>query len=82
MLTHEWRTRDKDTPTFKPHLQHVYACRTYTPTHKHPLLTPTQQELEREFAWLCDHFYVIAAGEDKMPTIDWVLEKARAAVIQ
>jgi hypothetical protein len=28
------------------------------------------------------HFYVIAAGDGNMPTISWVLEKARAAKLQ
>jgi hypothetical protein len=34
------------------------------------------------YAWLCRHFYVIAAGEGDMPSINWVLDKARAAKIQ
>lgn len=40
------------------------------------------QELASAFDFVRDHFVVIASGEDKMPSIHWVLEKARAAKIQ
>ena len=40
---------------------------------------PLTQELKENFTWLRDHFYVITPGEGNMPTISWVLDKARAA---
>jgi hypothetical protein len=42
----------------------------------------TAQELEAAFNWLDEHFYVIHSADDAMPTLDWVLEKARAAVVK
>jgi len=39
------------------------------------------QELEVAYRTLREHFFVIASGEDSMPGIAWVLEKAKAAVI-
>jgi hypothetical protein len=43
---------------------------------------PRPQELEAAFGWLDEHFYVIHSADDAMPTLDWVLEKARAAVVK
>jgi hypothetical protein len=40
------------------------------------------QELDVAYSELCDHFFVIASGEDIMPSMAWVLEKAKAAKIQ
>lgn len=40
------------------------------------------QELDAAFDWLDRHFVVIHASDDAMPSLDWVLEKARAAVIK
>lgn len=40
------------------------------------------QELDLAYKQLCDHFFVIASGEDSMPSMAWVLEKAKAAKIQ
>jgi hypothetical protein len=40
------------------------------------------QELNLAYEQLCDHFFVIAGGEDSMPSMAWVLEKAKAAKIQ
>ncbi len=39
-------------------------------------------QLREAYATLCEHFVVIAAGEGSMPSISWVLEKAKAAKIQ
>jgi twinkle protein len=38
-------------------------------------------DLHRAMAWAQEHFYFIRA-EDESPTIDWVLETARAAVMR
>jgi hypothetical protein len=38
--------------------------------------------LEEAFDFLDRHFVVIHASDDAMPTLDWVLEKARAAVVK
>ncbi|KAF6262532.1 hypothetical protein COO60DRAFT_1699247 [Scenedesmus sp. NREL 46B-D3] len=40
------------------------------------------QELDLAYRELCGHFFVIAGGEDSMPSMAWVLEKAKAAKIQ
>lgn len=40
------------------------------------------QELQEAYRRLCEHFVVIASGEGSMPSISWVLEKAKAAKIQ
>jgi len=47
-------------------------------------LPPPQppQELVSAFDFLDRHFVVIHANDDTMPTLDWVLEKARAAVVK
>lgn len=44
-------------------------------------LRMSPQELGEAYEFLCNHFYVIAAGEGSMPSVSWVLEKARAAKI-
>jgi hypothetical protein len=46
------------------------------------LLLCCTQELANAYDWLSHHFYVIAAGDGNMPTLTWVLEKARAAKMQ
>ena len=45
--------------------------------------TPRMSELDLRVAmqWLGEHFYFIRAG-DEAPTIDWILETARAAVMR
>lgn len=40
------------------------------------------QELDNAYDFLRQHFVVIASGEDKMPSMKWVLETAKAAKIQ
>jgi twinkle protein len=41
----------------------------------------TETELDKANAWLADHFHLIRAN-DEGPTIDWILGKAKAAVLR
>ena len=42
----------------------------------------TVEDLERGIAWMQGHFHVIKHVKDDAPTIDWVLEVARLAVMR
>jgi twinkle protein len=46
-----------------------------------PRMRMTETDLRRALAWLKDHFCFIRA-DDESPTIDWILEKAKAAVMR
>lgn len=39
-----------------------------------------QEELVSAFEWCSEHFTVIEHGEDDMPDLEWILDKAGAAV--
>ncbi|GBF88530.1 hypothetical protein Rsub_01245 [Raphidocelis subcapitata] len=57
----------------KPMLRAAYAGDTPRMSH---------EELAVAFDWLDRHFVVIHSSDDAMPSLDWVLEKARAAVVK
>ena len=42
----------------------------------------SEAELEAAFGFVHRHFVVLHVGDDAMPTLSWVLEKARAAVVK
>ena len=39
-------------------------------------------ELEEGLQWLDDRFHVIRYEDDELPSVDWVLNLARAAVLR
>ena len=41
-----------------------------------------ESELEEGLQWLDDRFHVIRYEDDELPSIDWVLNLARAAVLR
>jgi hypothetical protein len=45
-----------------------------------PRMSP--EEVESGLAWLDDRFHVIRHEDDGLPSIDWVLDLARAAVLR
>jgi twinkle protein len=51
------------------------------PFNEGPTQRMTKDELTSAISWVNDHFVLIRA-EDESPTIDWVLEKAGAAVMR
>lgn len=42
----------------------------------------TEKEVKEGLAWLEDRFYVIRHEDDGLPSVDWVLDLARAAVLR
>jgi hypothetical protein len=42
----------------------------------------TEKDVQRGLAWLEDRFYVIRHEDDGLPSVDWVLDLARAAVLR
>jgi twinkle protein len=46
-----------------------------------PTWRMSERELQRAIDWVADHFVLIRA-DDEAPTIDWILEKARVAVMR
>ncbi|GAQ90211.1 hypothetical protein KFL_006140010 [Klebsormidium nitens] len=42
----------------------------------------SQEQLEAGKAWINDHFHVIRCEDDELPSIEWVLGLARAAVLR
>ncbi len=46
-----------------------------------PTMRMTEHELRSAHAWVQEHFYFIGSA-DHTPSIDWVLERARASVIR
>jgi len=42
----------------------------------------TVDEVVESLAWINDHFHIIRAAADDMPTIDYVLERARITVLR
>jgi twinkle protein len=51
------------------------------PFYDGPKLRMSESDLRGAMGWLKQHFFLIRA-DDESPTIDWVLEKARAAVMR
>lgn len=49
------------------------------PFYDGPTARMTRRELDNAMAWIARHFYFIRA-EDEVPTFDWIMEKAVAAV--
>ena len=39
-------------------------------------------DVEKGLAWLDDRFHVIRYEDDELPSVDWVLDLARAAVLR
>ena len=39
-------------------------------------------EVEAGLAWLSDRFYVVRYENEELPSIDWVLDVARSAVMR
>ena len=42
----------------------------------------TRTDAKRAFDWLDEHFFFIRADDNTPPTIDWILERGRAAVLR
>lgn len=40
------------------------------------------EDVEEGLAWLDDRFHVIRYEDDELPSVDWVLDLARAAVLR
>src|SRR5208282_5200126 len=46
-----------------------------------PTMRMSEGELSKAIDWVADHFYLIRADKEA-PTIDWILENAKAAVLR
>lgn len=42
----------------------------------------SNEDLESGLEWLDDRFHVIRYEDDELPSVDWVLDLARAAVLR
>lgn len=63
------------------HLAKLAEKHAAAPFSDGPRMRMSEHDLRRALAWLKEHFCLIRA-EDESPTIDWILEKAKAAVMR
>jgi twinkle protein len=61
------------------HISKVVEKRLRMPFWDGPRMRMSEAELHSALAWVNDHFFFIRA-DDEAPTIDWILERAAAAV--
>ena len=81
-VNHRWRWSIFSPETGSPnHIASLCEIKAARPFHKGFIDRLNELELKETLEWVNDRFAFIDSGEDT-PSIDWILERARAAVLR